>query len=300
MKKFNRYKVNASEVPALVGKDQDNLPPTSKDLEEFMRIIDKDELDISPRQAATIYKVISRTVNYDDYALSGSMKTELYKHYAYAMYKVGKVSLSSEKPLQLDKGEVAEPAAIKLLSKLDGIVYEKNQKLFSNNWFKGIPDVLLFKNEKPNVVKDIKICLDLPSFLARVDGDCLKDDAWEMRAYLDILDIKEGEICYCLVDMPEQYRKKRLSEHEQRYLLMGLSPEHIKRRLKQIEKSMMYDYISEDKRIKRFTVIRKSYFTKQMRNKVKAVRERLLSLHNKFENPVTLPETEESNHEDSY
>lgn len=300
MKKFNRYKVNASDLSALLGRDNDNLPATEKDLEEFLRIIDKDEVDISERQKITLHRVISRTSNYDPMSLSGTMKSELYKHYAYAMFGVGKVSLSNEKPLQLDKGEVAEPDAIKLISSLDGFQYEKNTTLYSNNFFKGIPDIVLLKNDKPVTVKDIKVCLDLPSFLARVDGDCLRDDSWEMRAYLDILNIKEGEIIYCLVDMPDQYKKKRLKEHEDRLILMGFTYEHIKRRLKQIEKSMVYDYIPAEKRVRRFMVSRKSYFTKQARNKVKAVRDRLAKLHAKFENPVPLLETTESNQEDSY
>lgn len=293
MKKFNRYKVNCSELPDLMSKEQGNNPPTENDLSEFLKIIQKDMVDITERQKSLLLDVVSKTVNFDNNSLSATTKKSLYTHYAYSQYKVGKISLSGEKPLQFDKGEVAEPDAIKLLSKLDNKEYSKNTILYSNNFFKGIPDIVVTENNKIVGVKDIKVPIDFPSFLERVDGDCLRDDSWEMRAYLDILDLRYGEICYCLVNMPDQYKDKRLSEHRDRMILQCYTPEHIKRRLKQIEKSMLYDYIPDELKVRRFMVERKGYFTKQAHSRVRLLRQKLLQLHNKFTNPVILSEITE-------
>lgn len=293
-KKYYRYKVNASEIADLMSAEQGNRPVTEKDFNTFLRVIQKDLVDITPLQKNLISEVVFKTANYDSASVSGTFRKSLYEYYAFSRFGAGKVSLTGEKPIQFDKGEVAEPNAIDLLSKIDGVKYEKNNQLYSNKFFKGIPDVLIKEGEKIIGIKDIKIPLDLPSFLERVDGDYLKDDAWEMRCYLDILNLKEGEICYCLVDLPESYRKRRLEEHKIRMELLGYEPASIRKRLKQIERSMIYDYVPENLRVRRFTVERKNYFTKQMHQKVKVVRERLQTLHDKFEIPIILSPKEAS------
>ncbi len=293
-KKYYGYKVNCSDIADLMSAEHGNTPVSEKDFETFLKVTQKDLIDITPLQRKLIYDVVFKTANYDSGSVSQTIRKRLYEHYAYSRFGAGKVSLTGDKPIQFEKGEVAEPSAVALLSKMDGVQYEKNEKLYSNKFFKGIPDILVWENGKIVGIKDIKVPLDLPSFLERVDGNYLKDDAWEMRGYLDILDIKEGEICYCLVDLPEAYRNKRLEEHRVRMELLGYEPSGIKKRLKQIYKSMIYDYIPEELKVKRFTVERKGPFTTQMRNRVRLVREKLQLLHEKFENPLILPQTEES------
>lgn len=290
-KKYFRYKVNASDIPHLMAHEQGNNPVTEKDFSDFLRITQKDMVDITALQKKLILEVISKTVNYDAGSVSTSFKKALYEDYAYSQFGAGKVALTGDKPIQFDKGEVAEPDAIQLLSKIDGIEYKKNDTLHYNKFFKGIPDIVIMEGDKIVGVKDVKVPLDLPNFLERVDGDYLKDDAWEMRAYLDILGLKEGEICYCLVDLPASYRKRRLGEHKLRMELLGYEPGRIKRRLKQIERSMIYDYIPEHLKVKRFTIERKSWFTKQMHERVKLIRSKLQLLHEKFENPLILGKT---------
>lgn len=287
-KKYYRYKVNASDVSDLMSAEQGNSPVSESDFEKFLSAVQKNMVDITELQKKLIRDVVYKTANYDSNSISLSIRKSIYEYYAYSRYGAGKVSLTGDKPIQFDKGEVAEPDAIQLLSRIDGVRYQKNETLHSNKFFKGIPDILIMEGEKIVGVKDIKVPLDLPSFLERVDGDYLKDDAWEMRAYLDILGLQKGEICYCLVNLPPAYRKRRLDEHRIRMELLGYEQTRIKRRLKQIEKSMVYDYIPEEFRVRRFTVERKSWFTTQMRKRVSVIRDRLQLLHEKFENPVNL------------
>lgn len=219
-------------------------------------------------------------------------RKNIYKHYAYARFGASKVSKGGKTPIQLEKGEVAEPDAIRFLSKIDKVEYQKNEKLFQNAFFKGIPDIILYEKEKIVGVKDIKVPTDLISFLERFDGDELIDDRWQMLAYLDILDLKTGEICYVLVDMPEEVRKARIKEAEDRYIAFGYTQDHIKKLLKNLERSMVYDYIPEEKRVVRFEITRQGYFTNQMHKRVKNVRERIKNLHEKFEDSgITLHET---------
>lgn len=293
-KKFDRYKVNCSWVPSLMAREQGVNPPTEKQFSDFLSILQKDIKDITVPMQEKLQRFVIKTVEYNDYPISIGFKRSLYEQYAYAMYGVNRVSNTRFVPLRLEKGEVAEPAAIALLSKIDGVEYVKNEKIFTNKYFKGIPDIVLEENGQIIGVKDTKVSFDLPTFLERVDNDSLKDDRWQMMAYMDVLGLKEGEIVYCLVDMPEQIKELRLREHEERMIDIGISKEHIKNRLKQIRNSMEYDYIPDELKIKRFKVERKPWFIRQIRDRVRLVRKELYDLDLKFQKKdIFLTETDQ-------
>ncbi len=294
-KKFDRYKVNCSQVSDLMSREHGVYPPTENQLSEFLKIMQKEDIDITIPMREKLQKYVLKTVNYFGHPTSNTFKKAMYEHYSYSQFGAGRVSSTSKVPMQLEKGEIAEPNAIALLSKNDNITYTKNEILYSNKYFKGIPDIVLSENGKIIGVKDVKTSFDLPSFLERVDGDSVRDDRWEMLAYLDILDLKDGEIVYCLVDMPDRMKELRLKEHEERLILLAISKEHIKKRLKQIENSMTYNYVPDELRLKRFTVERKRYFTKQMHDRVKRVRAELYKLDLKFnQKNIILSEIEEA------
>jgi hypothetical protein len=292
MKNLKRYKVNATHLPDLMGSEKSFRTMTDNDWEDFLRIVNKGKQYVTQNQIREIQDYAFRVIDSETPPLSAISKRAIYQHYCYARFGASKVSKGGKTPVSLDKGEVAEPDAIKLLSKIDGIEYQKNEKLFSNAFFKGIPDIILYDGDKIVGTKSIKVPIDLISFLERFDGDHLPDDRWEVLAYLDILGIKSGEICYVLVDMPENVRNARIKEAEAKYISFGYTPDHIKKLLKGIERSMVYDYIPEDKRIVRFEINRQGYFTNMMHKRVKVARDRIIKLHDKFENSgLTLPET---------
>jgi hypothetical protein len=294
MKKFNRYKPNCSEVGDLMSNEQGFKSVSPDDWNEFRRILDKGPETITDRQSQSLRDHVFRTVNSENPPLALTAKKHVYKHYAYARFGASQVSKGGKTPIQLDKGEVAEPDAIKLLSKIDGVEYQKNDKLFENKFFKGKPDVVLYENDKIIGVKEIKVPIDLISFFERLDGDHLPEDKWELLAYMDILGLKTGEICYVLVDMPKNVRDAKIKEAKDRYTALGYTPDHISRLVKNLEKSMTYDYIPEEKRVVRFNVTRQGYFTTQMHKRVRTIRERMTNLHEKFEKGLFLLETKES------
>lgn len=290
MKKFNRYKVNASEVADLMGREKGYTQVTDADWHEFKKILDKSPQYITSTQINRLKDHVLSVIDDENPPLSATTKKNIYKHYCYARFRASRVSNGGKRPIQLDKGEVAEPDAIKLLSKIDGIHYQKNEKLFQNKFFKGIPDILVYEGEKIIGVKEIKVPIDLLSFLERLDSNELAEDRWELLAYLDILGLKTGELCYILVDMPERVKNSKIKEAKERYLAYGYTDDHIKRLLNDLERSMVYSYIPDDKRIVRFEVSRQGYFTLQMHRRVKQVRERMTEFHDKFENYLNLGE----------
>lgn len=272
-----------------------NNPPSESQTEEFFRILQKDLVDITDSQKIKLQSFVTQTVNYNPNTLSLSVRKLLFKHYAYLEYGAFKISNGGDSIIQLEKGEVAEPDAIRLLSKLDGVEYVKNDEKFTNRYFKGVPDIVLRENNEIVGVKEIKIPLDLPSYLERYYSDePLQDDKWELLAYMDVLGLKEGEICYCLVDMPDEIRDTRLEQYKQKLKALGVKGYTAGRKVKQLEIAMRYDYFPEEKKVKRFTLQRKGYFTKQAHERVKLVRKMLNRLHEKIQNNgVALPEIAE-------
>jgi hypothetical protein len=291
--KYSRYKVNCSEVVDLMSREQGVSQPSDNELIDFLKILDKKEVDITDKQIDTLQKFVLRTTTYDNYSLSASARKAIYKHYSYSEYGLSKVSNGGTNAIQLEKGSMGEPSAIELLNKLDNANYTKNEKTFSNRYFKGKPDILIMEGEKVVGIKEVKIPIDLPSFLEVFDTDAYRDDRWQVLAYLDIFDLKEAELCYCLVNMPPTIKQLRLQENEERLLRMGVAKDQISKRLKQIAASMEYDSIPEDKRVVRFKITRKSYFTKQMHQRVKVLRERMAKLHESFQKSLILDETAE-------
>lgn len=291
--KYNRYKVNASEVVELMSREQGASQPTPDDLAAFLKILDKKEVDITDNQIDTLQKFVLKTTTYDNYSLSVSARKAIYKHYAYSEYGMSKVSNGGATSIQLEKGSLGEPTAVDLLNRMDNANYEKNEKLYSNKYFKGKPDIVIMEAGKVVGIKEIKIPIDLPSFLEVFDTDAYRDDRWEVLAYLDIFDLKEAELCYCLINMPESIKQLRLKENEERLLRMGVDEAQVSKRLKQIEASMNYDCIPDDKRIVRFKITRKAYFTTQMHKRVKVLRQRMAKLHDNFQKSLILDEKAE-------
>jgi hypothetical protein len=292
MKKFNRYKVNASELSDLMGNEKGYSEVTDNEWNEFRKLLDKSPQYITPTQIQKLKEHVLSVVEDENPPLSAVTKTNIYRHYSYARFGASKVSKGGKTAIQLDKGEVAEPDAIKLLSKIDGVEYQKNEKKFENKFLKGIPDVLLYEGEKIVGLKEIKVPIDLISFFERLDGGELIRDRWEVLAYLDILGLKTGELCYMLVDMPEKVKKAKIEEAKLRYTGYGYTDQHIKRLLKNLELSMVYDYIPENGRVVRFEISRQGYFTTQMHKRVKQVRERMTAFHEKVENLLILGKTD--------
>ena len=295
MKKFNRYKVNASEVGDLMSNAEWYRLPSDDDFKEFHKIMNKNPYDVTENQIIWLQTYVSKTVDYEKHGapISTTAMSHVCRHYAYARFGASKLSKGGEMPLTFEKGDVAEPSAIKLLSAIDGVEYKKNEKLFSSLYFKGIPDIVLTENEKIVGVKDVKVPIDLVSFMEKVINGPSSDDKWEMRAYLEIFGLKEGEICYCLVNMPEEVQKRRIDAKKEQMISNGYSPERIAATVKIMKRSMNYDYIPKHQRVIRFIIGRQNYFTSQLRKRVKAIREKMQLLHEKFENPLILTKMEE-------
>jgi hypothetical protein len=94
----------------------------------------------------------------------------------------------------LDKGLMTEQDVLELHSNVDGEIYWKNAKHFSDNpYIEGMPDNILLK------VRDAKANFDLETFRK---AELSTGYNWQIKGYLWLTGLTEGELMYGLVNNP--------------------------------------------------------------------------------------------------
>ena len=267
---------------------KDNKPLTENEISEFLRLLNKDSIRITAPQIETLRKTINKRLNYDPSRLSETAKTELIKTYAFEQYGCGSISYGGSW-IPTEKGTLAEQSAIELLSNTDGIKYVKNEKLFKNAWFKGRPDIII--RDEDNTIKkviEIKIPTSLADFLNVLMGTIDIEDEWQMRGYLDILKCNEGEVVYCLVNMPDVIYNSEKQRIIDICTKVSSPQEEIDKRLNQLRLNMNYDHINDGKKLVRFHVINDPSYIKTAHQRVKIARTQLQKMDSLFKKPLNL------------
>lgn len=295
------FKINCSQLGDLMGNARGNKPPTEAKIKKLYEILGRKYGELSESMKNTAHEILTKELLYDPKQPSASIQTDLIDIYAYEMYGKGKVPKGNESPLQFEKGTLVEPEAIKFLSKIDGVPYEKNEKLFSNKWFKGIPDILV-KNEGGSIQKiiEIKCSYDLPSFIASVmKKQEPADNLLEVMGYMDLTGCKNAEIVHVLLDMPDKiqnFEEKRLRE---RYRVFEIDEETVSLRIDQRLNDMEYSNIPTELKYFRLPVTLNKLTMKAVKSRVTHSKGWFQNIHNKFtKNHVILPQTEDNNKDD--
>ncbi len=297
---FENFKVSCSQIGSLMGNAKGNKPATEAQIKKLLNVLGRGYPQLSENMKNTAKDIMQREIFYEPKRPPDKALAELVCIYAYEMYGKGKISKGNDSPNQTEKGTIAEPASIKFLSEHDGIDYEKNEKMFTNKWFKGIPDIIVMgKNDKPEKIIEIKTSYDLPSFILAKYKQEHPSHIYELWGYMDMLGCKKGEIVHCLVDMPDQiasFEEKRLRE---RYAWLELDEETISERISRTLGNMEYDNVPKDAKIFRRSFEINKLAMKDAKRKATAAKGWLNDIHNLFiQNIVILPETDSGNEED--
>ena len=286
--KFNNFKVNCSSLGSLITNAKGNTEPTEKQWSDFFSYINKDTDKITPDQQLTVRDIVMRKMGHEPNKLSGTMEDALCKIFSYEIYGKSSLSGGGLKPLTLDKGVLGENEAIKMLSRVDGVEYSKNEEMFTNRYLKGIPDIVIKKGAAVKLVKDIKVVYDLPSFIELLHTSCDKDNSWQMTGFLDILKLKEGEICHCLVNMPEEMILAEINRITEKYKMLGYSDEQVDKKISELRHSMVYDEIPEHLRIYRYKVKSNGLRVSEIKKKMSLVRKWMRKTYDYFQNTLPL------------
>ncbi len=278
-----------------MGNARGNNPPTKAEVTKLLGYLGRDYGELSEAMKHTAREIMTKAILYDPKKPSGTILTELVLIYAYEMYGKGKVSKGNDSPHQLEKANMAEPEAIKFLSRMDGVEYSKNDQLLENKWIKGIPDILV-RGESDKICKiiEVKTSYDLPSFILSLIQSERMSNFYETLGYMDITGCRDAEIVHILVDMPEKiiaFEEKRLKE---RYESFQLDEKTTLSRIADRLKDMEYSQIPDELKIFRRPVAYNKYTMASVRNRVKTARKWLQEMiHEPFiKNLVNLSQNE--------
>jgi hypothetical protein len=289
---FTKFKIFCSSISKLVTNPQGNNLPTEKDLKDFINWVNKDTEKITPRQVFEMQGWILKHSEYNPKALSTTMTDELAKMYVRDIWGKENVGTGGSPMRQQEKGSFAETAAIELLSKIDGINYDKNEKLFENKYFKGKPDIVIEENSKVTKIIEIKVAYDAVTYVEMVaEKTCDSDHIWQVHGYFDVTNCSNAEVVYALVNMPEKMMKAEKQKIIERDRELGIAQSLTDIKIERMVNNMTYDDIPEVVRIHRKQVVRNPLKIKTARSRVSVARKWMKETHDKIQKPLNLQET---------
>lgn len=280
---------------------QEFKPPTLPQLKKLFHLLGTNYEELSEAQKDTAKKILTKAIYYEPKRLSGRILSEFVMIYAYEMYGKGKVAKGNASPLQLEKGNLAENDAISILSLIDGVKYEKNEKVFENKWFKGIPDIIVRKTDGlVEKVIDIKVSYDLPSFImAKLRAESTAN-VYELFGYMDLLKCKQGEIVHILVDMPDSIVSMEEQRLRERYSHLELDEETVSSRLQLVFNNMEYSNVPEGLKHFRRSFIYNPNTMKTVKFRANFAKKFMKKIHESFiNNDVFLQEPDAETEEDN-
>lgn len=174
----------------------------------------------------------------------------------------------------MEKGVLAEPELIRLLSEYDGKQYTKNEEYKFNNWICGTADIV-----EPEEIQEGKASWEPETFLPQLITPLDKTYFYQIQGYCWLWDKKRGQLRYGLVNTPDSIIKD-----EQRYLLNSmhvatdLNPEYLKAEA-ELLKNHIFDDIPTEEKVISFEVERDEEVIAQIPGKVIQARNFLQQFH---------------------
>ena len=196
--------------------------------------------------------------------LSATAKSHLIEVYAKELYDFRK-ELNNK---YITKGNEVEQEGIDTLSLQLRYPMEKNEEVFSSEYFIGTPDVIT-----KNMVFDVKSSYDWITFLSNIPSELDPMYVAQVNGYLDLLGYDTGYIAYILLDTPESIRNK-----EKFYLLSSMdviseeSPAFVKA-WEEKEKNMIFSNHPIEDRILLFEVKKDQELLEKAKQKVVKARQ---------------------------
>jgi hypothetical protein len=208
-------------------------------------------------------------------------KSYLIEVYGKEKYGVRRASLNGTIRSTALKGFVLEKDGIDLISKIDGIDYKKEVGIVSDNYFKGVCDILCPSGE--NII-DIKTSWNIANFMkVKKDNYILPVDMWaQMQGYLHLYNIKKGQVCFVLVNTPPHLIEQEYSNLFKRYSYGEITREKYDEENYKLDSFFDYTKIPDKKRVIKFDIEYSKEFIELVKNKVDMSRAWLKSFDKSF------------------
>ena len=170
------------------------------------------------------------------------------------------------------KGKAVEEESIMMLSRIDSLIYAKNSERLKNSYLTGEPDIIVSENGTPTKIIDIKSSYDFATLLSNYGFPLNPLYQAQVQGYMALTGATEAEICYCLVNMPQeiiQSEKKRIF-----YAINPVTEEDpfYKKSIERIEWNMTFDEIPINERVLRFPVPRDEDYIQKVYRRIEECR----------------------------
>lgn len=185
----------------------------------------------------------------------------------------------------LDKGIQVEEQSITLYSEVTDMLFVKNKERKSNAFITGEPD-----NTQGNI-RDIKSSWSLSTFPMHDDQLTNFDYYWQLQGYMELFDLDESELIYCLVDTPEE-----LIQDEMRRVSWKMGYLELPKELEdEIRYNMTFSDIPKELRCKVFKVERDRLAMRQLEEQIIRCRTYLNNLSVKLGSMVAVDANRKDN-----
>lgn len=274
---FDNFKVRCSAISKVMADSRSN--PTITDA-QAQQIIEWEtrEKPLTERQKAELTRLYQLKENSKKVVLSDGAIDFLLEVYAWKVYK--KKPVLKEVDFEYTaKGKEMESESILLLSKIDGVLYQKNCEQLSNDFLTGEPDVIADR------IIDAKSAWDYPGFLRKINSTIENSHDLQVKGYVDLTGLPSGEVAHCLVSASDGQIFDLLQRIKRQMGIIWDEDPNWLYKAAEIEHSMRFEDIPINQRVYKIPV---EPFTEEYRQKlydrVKVCRDWLNNFHEKYQN----------------
>lgn len=248
---FTDYKFRCSALGKLMVGVKPNLTDKQHDLLLTLQAKQKDG-KITDKQLVQLGQLIDKR----DAKPTLSATTKSYLEQLHKEEVFGKRDEIRSK--YLDKGIQVEEQSITLYSEITDMLFVKNKERKSNDFITGEPDNTQGK------IRDIKSSWSLSTFPMHDDQLTNFDYYWQLQGYMELFDLEESELIYCLVDTPEELiqDEMRRTSWKMGYLELPKDLED------EIRSNMTFSDIPKELRCKVFKVERDRIVMRQLEEQI--------------------------------
>jgi len=222
--------------------------------------------------------------------LSEGAKTHLIERYSRDRYDTKKAIISSTQRPQQAKGTFLEEEAADLLSKVDGVKYQKSTGTESNDYLMGYCDLLSPKRDR---IVEIKTAWSTDSFFPHHNGKLSPSIWYQVQGYLELYNIDYAQVCYVLLNTPPHLIEQDRATTFKRYVYGEITREKYEYLMGKIDIQYDYNRIPMKRRIIRYEIERYKPVMDAVFRKVELSRLFLAEfdkVHSLNKNTIVLPE----------
>jgi hypothetical protein len=198
---WDNFKCRCSAIGRIMATSRDNPTLTEKQKLRLIELEAKDSL--TERMQAELAELLVKQENSRKIVLSDGCIEYLMEYYAHKTEGIIPLDKELSSIPSLEKGKLVEEESILMLSKIDGILYEKNTEQVFNDFLTGEPDVYAGESiYEAKTIIDMKNCWDYPGFLKSIHKAVENGYRDQVGGYCDITGASEGLIVRSICSMP--------------------------------------------------------------------------------------------------